>query len=448
MILAACTSVQAPEAVYPVPQPKQVAWQQMETYAFIHFGLNTFNDMEWGYGDTPAETFNPTNLDCEQWAKTCKAAGMKGIIFTAKHHDGFCLWPTEHTDYNISRSPYKDGKGDVVRELSQACGKYGLKFAVYLSPWDRHASTYGSEAYVEYYHLQLKELLSSYGDVFEFWFDGANGGNGWYGGANETRKIGEDYYHFGDVIKEVEALQPQAIIFSDAGPGCRWVGNENGIAEETNWAFLPDEKTWAAAECDVSIRPGWFYHEKEDSLVKTPEQLVDLYYKSVGRNATFLLNFPVNREGRIHPVDSANAVRYYQMVCRDFEDNLVDGASLSATNTRGRAFAAKFAGDGRYDSYWATEDGVTNASLTAEWDSPQRISRIMIQEYIPLGQRVQEFSVEYLLDGKWQVFPLEETTTTIGYKRLLRFAPVETTALRVNILKSRGAVCINEFGIY
>ena len=222
-MLSACEpSVKAPEAILPVPEQKQIDWQKMETYAFVHFGLNTFNDREWGYGDTDPATFNPAKLDCEQWVKTFVAAGMKGVIFTAKHHDGFCLWPTQLTEYCIRNTPYKEGKGDIVGELAAACKKYGIKFAVYLSPWDRHQAHYGTPEYVDFFHKQLRELMTTYGEVFEVWFDGANGGDGWYGGAKDTRTIDrKNYYNYPKIYEMLDELQPQAIVFSDGGPGCR-----------------------------------------------------------------------------------------------------------------------------------------------------------------------------------------------------------------------------------
>ncbi len=470
MLLSAFTSqeeVKAPKGIFPLPQDKQVRWQQLETYAFIHFGLNTFNNMEWGYGNTPPATFNPNKLDCEQWAATCKAAGMKGIIFTAKHHDGFCLWPTRYTEYNITKSPYKNGKGDIVRELAEACKKYDLKFAVYLSPWDRNAGSYATEKYVTYFHNQLEELLSEYGEVFEIWFDGANGGNGWYGGADETRTIQDGYYRFEDAYKLIDKLQPHAIIFSDGGPGCRWVGNEKGFAGETNWSLLPsgvikagtdklhllqhgerNGDIWVPAECDVSIRPGWFYHEDQDDKVKSVDQLVDLYYKSVGRNANLLLNFPVNKDGLIHPIDSANAVNFYRAIQQDFQTNLLEKATITASNIRGDKFSPTTVIDGVYDHYWATEDGVQSATITATWKTPQRINRLLLQEYIPLGQRVEKFSVRYWADGRWQNLDIPEETTTIGYKRILRFSEIETTSIRICFEKAKGELCINGMGVY
>jgi len=445
-----------------------VEWQQMETYAFIHFGLNTFNDREWGYGDTDPKTFNPTNLDCEQWAQTLVKAGMKGVILTAKHHDGFCLWPFEGTDYSVKNSPWKNGQGNVVKELSEACKKYGLKFAVYLSPWDRHQANYGTPEYLPYFYAQLHDLLTNYGPVFEVWFDGANGGDGWYGGAKDIRTIDrKNYYNYPRIYEMLDSIQPQAIIFSDGGPGCRWVGNEKGFAGATNWSFLrkgevhpgydksyelqyghPDGNQWVPAECDVSIRPGWFYHPEEDDRVKSPDQLVDLYYRSVGHNATLLLNFPVDRRGLIHPVDSANAVRFHEMIQQQLKTNLVAGMTPKVSNERGGDFVASALTDDNFDTYWATEDGVTTADIEFSFDTPTRMNRMMLQEYIPLGQRVKAFVVEYLDKDTWLPVKLNEETTTIGYKRLLRFETVETKGIRIRITDARGPLCLSNVGVY
>ena len=465
-----CTSgkVLPPEPILPVPEPKQVEWQQMETYAFIHFGLNTFNDREWGYGDTDPKTFNPTNLDCEQWAQTLVKAGMKGVILTAKHHDGFCLWPFEGTDYSVKNSPWKNGKGNVVKELSEACKKYGLKFAVYLSPWDRHQANYGTPEYLPYFYAQLHDLLTNYGPVFEVWFDGANGGDGWYGGAKDIRTIDrKNYYNYPRIYEMLDSIQPQAIIFSDGGPGCRWVGNEKGFAGATNWSFLregevhpgyeksyelqyghADGNQWVPAECDVSIRPGWFYHPEEDDRVKSPDQLVDLYYRSVGHNATLLLNFPVDRRGLIHPVDSANAVRFHEMIQQQLKTNLVAGMTPKVSNERGGDFVASALTDDNFDTYWATEDGVTTADIEFSFDTPTRMNRMMLQEYIPLGQRVKAFVVEYLDKDTWLPVKLNEETTTIGYKRLLRFETVETKGIHIRITDARGPLCLSNVGVY
>ena len=465
-----CTSgkVLPPDPILPIPEPKQVEWQQMETYAFIHFGLNTFNDREWGYGDTDPKVFNPTNLDCEQWAQTLVKAGMKGVILTAKHHDGFCLWPFEGTDYSVKNSPWKNGQGNVVKELSEACKKYGLKFAVYLSPWDRHQANYGTPEYLPYFYAQLHDLLTNYGPVFEVWFDGANGGDGWYGGAKDIRTIDrKNYYNYPRIYEMLDSIQPQAIIFSDGGPGCRWVGNEKGFAGATNWSFLrkgevhpgydksyelqyghPDGNQWVPAECDVSIRPGWFYHPEEDDRVKSPDQLVDLYYRSVGHNATLLLNFPVDRRGLIHPVDSANAVRFHEMIQQQLKTNLVAGMTPKVSNERGGDFVASALTDDNFDTYWATEDGVTTADIEFSFDTPTRMNRMMLQEYIPLGQRVKAFVVEYLDKDTWLPVKLNEETTTIGYKRLLRFETVETKGIRIRITDARGPLCLSNVGVY
>ena len=455
----------APEPIGPLPLPKQVEWQKMETYAFVHYGLNTFTDKEWGYGDIDPKMFNPSRMDVEQWVQTFKQAGMKGVIIVAKHHDGFAMWPSPLTDYNITHSPYQK---DVLAELRKACDKYGLKMGVYLSPWDRNHAEYGRQAYVEYYHKQLTDLVTNYGPLFEVWLDGANGGDGYYGGARETRKIDRrNYYDFPKIHSIIAEHQPDAIIFSDGGPGCRWVGNERGEAGIPNWSFLrkdkvypgmpnsevlgsgfPDGDIWVAAECDVSIRPGWFYHPEEDSKVKTPEQLVDIYYKSVGRNATFLLNFPVDREGRVNAIDSANAVRFRQIIDKELKTNLLRKAKVTASSERGKAFSAKKLNDGRWGTYWATPDGENTGSVTFTFSKPTKLNRLLLQEYIPLGQRVKSFVVQVLSDGEWKQINPGEPFGNIGYKRILRFSTVEASAVRVIITESRGPLCINNIEAY
>ncbi len=459
------TSVQP---LLPIPEKKQVEWQKMETYAFVHFGLNTFNDREWGYGDADPKTFNPSNLDCEQWVQTFVKSGMKGVILTAKHHDGFCLWPTQYTDYSIKQSPWKNGKGDLVRELADACKKYGIKFAVYLSPWDRHQAFYGTPEYVEYFHKQLAELMTNYGEVFEVWFDGANGGDGWYGGSKDSRSIDRKlYYDYPRIYRLLDKVQPQAIVFSDGGPGCRWVGNENGYAGETNWSFLregevypgyanyrelqyghADGNQWVAAECDVSIRPGWFYHANEDDRVKSVEHLTDLYYRSVGHNATLLLNFPVDRTGRIHPIDSTRAVMWYQQIRAELNHNLLSGIVPEASNNRSKEYSPACITDGNYDSYWATSDGITAASLTFTFTKPTPLNRLLIQEYIPLGQRVKAFRIEVYANGQWQPVSTGEETTTVGYKRILRFPSTTADRLRIHFTDARGPLTINNIEAY
>ena len=473
--LVAVAQVAAPAPVNPVPTPQQVAWQRMETYAFIHYGPNTFHDadgIEWGYGNYPVTTFNPTlgYCDVDQWVDALQAGGMKGVIFTAKHHGGFCMWPTKYTDYSIAHGPYKQGKGDVVGELSEACRKKGMKFGVYLSPWDRHQANYGEAGYVEYYKNQLQELLMNYGELFEVWFDGANGGDGWYGGKEGRVTIDKNnYYDFPTLFSYVRELQPNAIIFSNGGPGCRWVGNEDGTAGETNWAMLRssdakpaydgsysptgDENgdVWIASECDVSIRrPNWFYHEADNAdKIMTPDQLVDLYCKSVGRNGTMLLNVPPTRTGRMHDTDVANLKAFREKLDKMFANNLLQHATITGTNNRGEGFEPQRVVDGNYDSYWATADDASQGTLTFDMSSSQQVNTLVLQEYIPLGQRVKKFSVNYSDNGQtWYATNISEQTTTIGCKRILRFPTVNARYLRITFLEARGPLCINTVGAY
>ncbi|MCQ2306481.1 MAG: alpha-L-fucosidase [Bacteroidales bacterium] len=459
-LLHSCTK--APEPIEPIPSPKQIAWHQMETYAFVHFGLNTFNDLEWGEGDTPASTFNPTDLDCEQWAATLKACGMKGVILTAKHHDGFCLWPTKSTDYNISKSPYKNGNGDLVRELSDACRKYGLRFGIYLSPWDRNNAEYGFPGYVETYHQQINELTSNYGPLFEFWFDGANGGTGYYGGANERRSINaREYYDYQRAKDTIINRHPDAMIFGGPCQTIRWVGNEQGWAGATNWAMLSDDDnynqltygsedggSWIPAEVDVSIRPGWFYHQREDHQLKTLAKLVDIYYNSVGHNANLLLNFPVGLSGRIYPQDSLRAMEFYQTISNELKDNLLLDAKVYADDERGHKFSASKVNDGNPETFWATNDDYPFGSIAFKFEKPVMINRVLLQEYIALGQRVKSFYLEGELDGKWFKIPTYDTTSTIGYKRIVRFNTVELDKLVIYFDECRGPLCISNIEAY
>lgn len=459
-----CSCVRAPQPDYPVPTRQQLEWQQLETYAFVHFGLNTFNDLEWGYGNTPASTFNPVELDCEQWVRTFKACGMKAVILTAKHHDGFCLWPTTTTDYNISNSPYKDGKGDLVKELSEACHKYGLKFGLYLSPWDRHNAEYGKEGYVETYHKQIEELTTNYGPLFEFWFDGANGGNGWYGGADETRSIvASEYYDYERARNTIWKNHPDAMIIGGTVPTIRWVGNEQGWAGDTQWSAVEmsnledcdyltrgsqNGDVWLPSEADVSIRPGWFYHAREDHQVKSLESLVDIYYRSVGHNANLLLNFPINLDGKISQMDSIRAIEWFEVIQKDMSDNLLKNCNVSANNVRSNRFKAENVLLDDYDRYWAVEDGLKKAEL--QFDFPERtaVNRVLLQEYIPNGQNVSSFSIERFINGKWLPIEVTEDLTTIGHKRIVRFQTVSMDKLRIRFKTCKGTLCISNVAAY
>ena len=466
-LLPACKEVPEPAACGPCPTEDQITWQEMERTAFIHFSMNTFNDVEWGYGDVPPETFNPTNLDCNQWVSVCKQAGIKGIILTAKHHDGFCLWPTATTEYSVKHSPWRDGKGDLVRELSDACHKQGLKFGIYLSPWDRNAACYGTPEYIDMFRAQLTELLTNYGDIFEVWFDGANGGTGYYGGAREDRSVDrKNYYDWPNTIALVRKLQPHAMIFGDGGPDVRWCGNEEGWVGETNWSTLrrdevypgwplyeqlryghEDGTHWVPAEVNVSTRPGWFYHASEDHKVKTLPQLLDIYYHSIGRNGLSLINFPIDKRGLIHPNDSAAMVRLQQAIEADFAVNVAENAKVEASNVRGnsRKFKAANVTDNDKNSYWATDDGVTQAVLTITLDKPTEINRFVVEEYIRLGQRVMGFVVEAMVDGQWKIL---DTQSTIGYRRILRLPTVTTDKVRFTITDAKECPLISRIALY
>jgi alpha-L-fucosidase len=475
-LLAACISPicfsqhksSAPRPVMPVPSAAQLAWHEMEMNAFVHFTTNTFTGLEWGNGNESESVFNPTQLNARQWAHTLKAAGFKTLILTCKHHDGFCLWPSKYTQHSVKNSPYKNGKGDIVKEVSEACKKYGLKFGVYLSPWDRNNADYGRPAYINYYRNQLKELFTQYGPIFEMWFDGANGGSGYYGGANETRKInGAAYYDWPATLSLVRSMQPNVIFFSDAGPGVRWVGNESGMAGTTNWNTIstdtlfagkagiedllntgsPDGNKWVPAEVDVSIRPGWFYHKEQDSLVKTPERLFQIYLSSVGRGSTLLLNIPPDRRGLFHENDIKALKGFRQLLNKEFAVDLAKGAKVDASSFRGNAkqFSPANITDGNKNTYWATDDNVTTGSFEIDLVRPSNIKYILLQEYIKLGQRVKAFTVEIWKDDGWKKVA---EGTTIGYKRILAITPVQTSKIKVSITDSKACLVIANAEVY
>ena len=449
-----------PVACGPVPTENQLRWQYMEMYAFIHYSMNTYTDEEWGFGNEPLELFNPSDLDCRQWARVCKQAGMKGIIFTAKHHCGFCMWPSKYTEYSVKNTPWKQGRGDVVRELADACREEGLKFAVYLSPWDRNHADYGKPEYVTYFRNQLRELLTEYGEMFEVWFDGANGGDGWYGGANETRKIDRTtYYQWPETYRMIRDLQPNCLIWNDGGDrgDLRWVGTEAGNVGETNWSLLnstgevPWEQlhyglesgnVWCPGETNTSIRPGWFYHETENEHVKSLSKLMDTYYKSVGRNSTLLLNFPIAPNGRIHPNDSLRGIAFKKMIDEVFE------------NGECRVESVEFATALEQGQTSANGKAVANSTLyTLNFNTPTAFNRFVAEEDIRYGQRVKKFSLEAEVDGKW--VPLKDELvengdglTTIGHRRIICFPTVTATRLRFTILDSRCEPIIKKTAVY
>ena len=442
----------------PTPNANQLRWQDMEMYAFIHYSLNTYTDQEWGFGNEDPKLFNPSDLDCRQWARVCKQAGMKGIIFTAKHHCGFCMWPSAYTEYSVKNSPWKDGKGDVVRELAEACREEGLAFAVYLSPWDRNHPEYGRPAYVTYFRNQLRELLTNYGDIFEVWFDGANGGDGWYGGANETRRIdGKTYYGWAETFRMIRELQPRAVIWNDGGDrgDLRWVGTEAGNIGETNWSLMPskgdtpyqmlhygveDGDVWCPGETNTSIRPGWFYHDAENEHVKSLSKLMDTYYKSVGRNSTLLLNFPIAPNGRIHPNDSLRGIAFKKMIDEVFVNGSVEF----------RVDSLEFA------TALPESSGTAAANskfYTLNFKQPTSFNRFLAEEDIAQGQRVKKFSLEAEVDGRWQ--PLKDALveegdglTTIGHRRIICFPTVTATRLRFTVTDAKCEPVIKRLGVY
>lgn len=458
--------ISPPAPALPTPSGRQLAWQELEFYAFVHFSMNTFTDMEWGTGAEDPALFNPNALNCQQWVQTFKNAGMKGVIITAKHHDGFCLWPSKFTKHSVKYSPWRDGEGDLIRELADACRESGLKLGIYYSPWDRNHADYGTHDYVVYMRRQLKELLTQYGDIFEVWFDGANGGTGYYGGANEERLVDKlTYYGWVSTYQVIREWQPKAVIFSDAGPDVRWVGNEDGHSYPTIWSNLMRDSVyggmptyhtdwadgqengthWVPAETNVSIRPGWYYHEYEDHKVKSVPKLVDIYYESIGMNTPLLLNIPVDKRGLVHETDARQLQKMMEKIRNDFATNLAENARVIASQERGRMFSAENVLDGDPATYWTTEDSVLQATLTLKFDSTVTINRFLVQEYIPLGQRIKSFNLEFLSDTGWQKIADE---TTIGYKRILRFQDVSTNSIRFNINDSKACPVISNIELY
>jgi alpha-L-fucosidase len=452
------------------PSPRQLRWQKLELTTFFHFGVNTFTDREWGDGTEDPTIFNPVSLDAEQWIKAVRDAGFKQVIITAKHHDGFCLWPSRFTEHSVKNSPWKNGKGDVVKEVADACKKYNIGFGVYLSPWDRNAKMYGTDAYNDYFINQLTELLTQYGRVDEVWFDGANGE-----GPNGKKQV----YDFNRWYAHIRKLQPSATI-AIMGPDVRWVGTESGYGREMEWSVVPADDNmlqkiadgsqkdvayaptgdkmgkdlgsrekireakglvWYPAETDVSIRPGWFYHVKEDDEVKTPEKLLDIYFSSVGYNSVLLLNIPPDKRGLLSNSDVKSLKGFRQLLDKTFTNNLAKGAAIKSANGSN----TKALLDEKYNTYFTTKAKDTTTIIELVLPANQTFDVLSLQENIAIGQRIENFVLEYKDGNEWK--QLAEGST-VGYKRLIRFKEITAKELRLKILSSRQNPTISEFGLY
>ncbi|TCP35086.1 alpha-L-fucosidase [Sphingomonas sp. BK235] len=451
----------APRPWGATPSPRQLAWHRRERYAFVHFSINTFTDREWGYGDESPALFDPTDFSAEQIVGAAKAGGLRGIVLTAKHHDGFCLWPTELTDHCVRNSPFRGGKGDVVREVEQAARRAGLAFGIYLSPWDRNHADYGRPAYIDYYRKQIVELCTRYGELFEFWFDGANGGDGYYGGARETRKIdAEAYYDWPSMFALVHQHQPMACTFEPLGSDVRWVGNEDGVAGDPCWPTMPDHKPsqaegnaglrggplWWPAETNTSIRPGWFYHADEDSKVKDPQRLLRLDDESVARGTNLILNLPPDRRGRLADVDVAVLRAFGDSHRATYARDLAQGAVASASAVRGAAFAAANVLDGRADTYWSPPDADHRAALTLDLPPGRTFDLIRVREHLPLGARVTRFALDLDSGGGWQEVATGEC---IAAQRIVRLPRAVTARrLRLRVVEAPACPAIGEVALF
>ncbi len=452
-LFAAGQSLGRVDSFKPLPSIEQVQWHEMEFYLFTHFGPNTFTNKEWGEGNEPANAFNPAKLDCRQWCRIAREAGAKGIIITAKHHDGFCLWPSNYSTHTVRESKWKNGKGDVLKELSDACREYGLKFGVYISPWDRNHPKYGTPEYNDVFVGMMKELFQNYGPIWELWWDGANGE-----GPNGKKQV-YDWARFKSTVHE---LSPSTVIFSDVGPNIRWIGNENGIAGKTNWnlldtaGFTPGEgappadtlnqgningKAWIPGECDVSIRPGWFFHAEENDKVKTPEQLFQLYLRSVGRGANLLLNVPPDANGLIHAKDSASLVGLRNLVDQNLNPSLKvrydrfefkNVVSFSLINDRSKT-VYNFRGN------------IRDAFIKFNFTKPRNIDCIVLREPIEYGQRVKSFVITLKASNGSEE---KIQGTTIGRKRILSFPSREVSQVTVQVLDAKANPVISEIGFY
>lgn len=459
-----------------VPSLRQLEWQKNEMYAFIHFGMNTFTDSERGSGNEDPELFNPEELNCRQWAKLCKLSHMSGIILTAKHHDGFCLWPSNYTDHSVAKSLWKNGAGDVVRECADACREFGIKFGVYLSPWDMHEETYGSgEAYNTFFKNQLNELLTRYGDIFCVWFDGA------CGEGKNGRKQDYDWKGYYDLIRE---LQPEATIHI-CGPDVRWCGNEAGVCRKSEWSVVPyyysqdelikaknnpsiskppkkinptqldigsekqikkcNKLIWYPAEVDVSIRKGWFYHKSEDLTVKTLTKLTEIYYNSVGANSAFLLNIPPMPDGKICERDVEVLLSFGAQLDIDFNENLAEDSVITDNRHLDEEHIGQKAIDGNADNYWHSGYDPEGAELVLDLGDEYDINKIVLGEHIATGQQIESFELYVKSEDKWKRLAKE---TIIGYKRICRFDEIRARYFKLVIKKARCFATISRFEAY
>ena len=460
-----------------VPSQRQLQHQKLEFYSFVHFTVNTFTGREWGDGTEDPAIFHPKKLDARQWVEAVKAAGMKGLILTCKHHDGFCLWPSKYTNHTVAASPYQEGKGDIVKEVSEACKEAGIRFGVYLSPWDRNSRLYGQgKAYDDYFIKQLEELLSNYGEVFSVWFDGACGE-----GPNGKRQI----YDWERYYETIRRLQPGACI-SVCGPDVRWCGNEAGNTRPSEWSVVPErtkdtekiadssqqqdddsfrerkisawdldlgsrealsqeEKLiWYPAEVNTSIRPGWFYHESEDEQVKPLSQLVKIYENSVGGNATFLLNIPPNKDGLFHENDVKRLYELGDYLKKTYGRNLLDTARLQASGSIPGHEIECVRTDG-YDTYYRTQDGEQAFTINLKWEEEIELQRIVLKENILLSQRVERFRIQAWIEGKFEII---YEGTIIGYKKIIAVQALRTSEIQIHILDARVAPTLSFIGVY
>lgn len=454
------------------PSPRQLAWQQLEFYAFTHFGMNTFTNREWGDGTESPALFNPDALDADQWVAAVKSAGMKALILTCKHHDGFCLWPSAYTEHSVKNSPWKNGQGDVVREVSDACRRGGIKFGVYLSPWDRHDARYGQgKPYDDYFVSQLTELATNYGDIFCFWFDGACGE-----GKNGKKQI-YDWERYYAVLRK---LQPNAVL-NVCGPDVRWCGNEAGHCRKAEWSVVPAELrdaertasksqqaddgefsrkidsqdedigsravirnarelVWYPSEVDTSIRTGWFYHPEEDTDVRTAGELLDIYLDAVGANASLLLNIPPDTHGRIAAADCASLAELGAKIRQIFADNVTEKAEITADSAIAQHPITQ-AVDGMANTYWQAAYGQESDTITLKFPELQKVSCVVLGEHLPTGQRIE--SGEIWADGSKAA-----EFTVVGHKRICRFTPVDVQTLTIKITASRTEPTLRLLEVY